>query len=510
MPDRCDVAIIGAGFAGSILARLLARAGQRVVLIERGRHPRFALGESSTPLAALSLERLASAHGLADLHALAAWGRARRELPELRLGLKRGFTFFSHQPGRTLGGSEEERLLVAASPRDEIADVHWLRSDVDAHLASAARAAGAELRERCAVTAVEPGGDGTLLRLQRGDRRESLAARFVVDASGPGEIPGLPGRLDRPSRARTHLLFAHVAGLAPLAEVAPAALSPAGPYPDERAAIHHLLPDGWLYVLPFDHGVASIGLERHGVASGAERRDPAGALRAALAPYPTLARQLAASTVVHGVGFAPRVQHRRRVAAGPGWLALPHAHAFTSPLFSTGLALSLRGVERAAALLAGGAPHPAAVGRYARRAVREARFLDRLQAGALRATASLDRFAPWALLYFAAASWSESRERLCAPPDGGWAEAPFLSAGDPVFGSALTRLEAPEPEPETAGTVRDALLAALALRDVAGLGRRGRHGHYPVDFEALVDAAPLLGLSAEEVRRNTARLRGGG
>ena len=54
-----DVAIVGSGFAGSLLARLLARRGLAVALVERGQHPRFALGESSTPLAALALERLA-------------------------------------------------------------------------------------------------------------------------------------------------------------------------------------------------------------------------------------------------------------------------------------------------------------------------------------------------------------------------------------------------------------------------------------------------------------------
>ena len=39
-PERCDVAVIGAGPAGSVLARELARRGRRVVLIERSTFPR--------------------------------------------------------------------------------------------------------------------------------------------------------------------------------------------------------------------------------------------------------------------------------------------------------------------------------------------------------------------------------------------------------------------------------------------------------------------------------------
>src|SRR6185503_14194201 len=59
-----DVAIVGSGFAGSLTALALTRRGKRVVFVERGRHPRFAIGESSTPLANLLLEELADAYDL--------------------------------------------------------------------------------------------------------------------------------------------------------------------------------------------------------------------------------------------------------------------------------------------------------------------------------------------------------------------------------------------------------------------------------------------------------------
>ena len=97
---KATVAIVGSGFSGAILARILVRQGHRVFLIERSKHPRFALGESSTPLAALSLERLAAHWSLDDLDALAAYGRWQKRLPELRHGLKRGFTFYGHATDR--------------------------------------------------------------------------------------------------------------------------------------------------------------------------------------------------------------------------------------------------------------------------------------------------------------------------------------------------------------------------------------------------------------------------
>src|SRR6266550_220451 len=128
--QSCEVAIVGSGFAGSLLARVLEVLGYDVVLLERGTHPRFAIGESSTPLANLSLERLARRYNLPDCHHLAAHGRWLEQYPEVRRGLKRGFTFYRHHPGSVPDAERlvRERLLVAANPNAFVSDTHWLRS----------------------------------------------------------------------------------------------------------------------------------------------------------------------------------------------------------------------------------------------------------------------------------------------------------------------------------------------------------------------------------------------
>src|SRR3978361_1791177 len=99
MTPSFDIAIIGSGFAGSLMAMVARRLGRSVILLERHRHPRFAIGESSTPLANLLLEQLATQYNLPRLLPLTKWGTWQQTYPHIACGLKRGFTFYHHTAG---------------------------------------------------------------------------------------------------------------------------------------------------------------------------------------------------------------------------------------------------------------------------------------------------------------------------------------------------------------------------------------------------------------------------
>jgi len=141
-----DMAVAGSGLAGTLIAMIAKRLGHSVILLEKGKHPRFTIGESSTPLANLLLEDLTDRYDLPAVKPLAKWGSWQKAYPEIGCGLKRGFTFYHHCLGIADAPNPERlnQLLVAASPHDGIADTHWYRADFDAPLVKQAQALGIE------------------------------------------------------------------------------------------------------------------------------------------------------------------------------------------------------------------------------------------------------------------------------------------------------------------------------------------------------------------------------
>ncbi|MEO8564394.1 MAG: FAD-dependent oxidoreductase [bacterium] len=527
MTQTCEVVIVGSGFAGSLLARVLAVLGYDVVLLERGTHPRFAIGESTTPLANLSLERLGARYGLADCHQMSTYGRWLEHLPHLRRGLKRGFTYYRHHPHEPFAehGLESERLLVAASPEDALSDTHWLRADVDHHLVRQAVDAGVDYRDRTEVTALELSSGAARLSGTRNGEPFQLGARFVVDASGPGGFLerelGIPSALDR-TRTRAGIVFSHFEGVRLMRDLVPT--MPDGPYPDDWAAVHHLIDEGWMYSLRYDDGLTSAGfmLTPRGKSTlSASYAEPAALWSELLDRYPTIRRAFADAMPVMPIAARPHVQHRLARAAGDRWAMLPHTFAFVDPLFSTGIAWGLRAVERLALAFeeaAGAARVPDArtLARYDAALSAEADQIDLVVAGAYEAIAHFDLFAAQAMLYFATVSFAEVMQRLSPSDDVAWKG--FLGVGDEVLGplprESHRRLMEITRGQGDAGSVAQRrefaewIAAALASRNVAGLADPARHNLYPVDLDVLVERHALLGMTRAQVVDALPMLRG--
>ena len=524
--ERYDVAIVGSGFSGSIMARVLAVLGYDVVLLERGTHPRFAIGESTTPLANLSLERLGARYGLTDCYRMAAHGRWLEHHSDIRCGLKRGFTFYRHHPGKALSdrGSDAERLLVAASPNDLVSDTHWLRADVDHHFVRQAVDAGVNYRDRTELTAARFEPDRVRLSGTREGEPLELDAAFVINASGPGGFLarqlGIPSGLEQ-TQTRSGLVFSHFTGVGSVPGVVPGL--PQGPYPNDWAAVHHLIDEGWMYSLQFDHGVTSAGfaLTPQGIVRLGTTNDPAQLWAALLERYPTIGAVFANADPVMPIKFVPSIQHRLTRAAGERWAMLPHAYAFVDPLFSTGIAWSLRAIERLAHAFEGHAsgrsvPNAVELDRYASMVTLEADQIDHMVAAAYEAMAHFDLFAAHAMLYFATVSFAEVKQRLAPSDNVAWSG--FLGVGDAVLEPLpreslwrlreITRREGEVGSEEERRRYVEWATAAIALRNVAGLADPERGNLYPVDLDVLIERHSLLGMSRDQLVDALPALRG--
>jgi flavin-dependent dehydrogenase len=173
-----DVAVIGGGPAGSVLAARLAQLGLRVCLIERVRFPRRHVGESLTPGV---LPMLASV-GAATAVAAAGFSRV-------------------HKVSTNWDGTE----TVRHDPRGQGLLVD--RGAFDAALLAHAVAAGvrvlqpAQLRERVRT----PGG--FRLVVDAAGEQLEIDARFLADAAGRSAA-ALPARR-RPTGPRTIALFGY-------------------------------------------------------------------------------------------------------------------------------------------------------------------------------------------------------------------------------------------------------------------------------------------------------------
>ena len=523
-----DIAIVGSGFSGSLLAMIARRLGRTVVLLERGRHPRFAIGESSTPLASLLLEEIARRYDLMRLLPLGKYGSWRRAYPDVGCGLKRGFSFFRHEVGTPFAAdpAHGNQLLVAASPHDEIGDVHWYRPDFDHFLVHEAVSLGAEYFDETEITSFASNADGahlTGVRRTSADgshaaatdaahasgERLNVRARLVVDATGPrgflhrhcklGErtLPGLPP---------TQTLFTHFTGVRRFADVAPAAFDGPPPYAPDDAAVHHVFDGGWIWVLRFDNGITSAGIAAtEPLAHELRLNEGAPAWARLMARFPSVGEQFKDATPTREFTWWPRLSFFSDTIAGDGWVALPSAAGIVDPLLSTGFPLTLLGVQRVAAAIADAWDSPQLAERlqaYAERTADELETTSQLVGALYDAFADWERFTSVSFLYFAAASFAESARRLGNTALAGEA---FLLGGHHAFAPALRRcLElAAELRVDRSPSRRAALLNAInrAIEpvNVTGLANPSRRNWYPAEAADMLAGAAKLGASSSDV-----------
>jgi FADH2 O2-dependent halogenase len=500
-----DIAVVGSGFAGSVMAMIARKLGHSVVLLEKGKHPRFAIGESSTPLSNLLLETISERYELPLLKPLSKWGAWQRTYPDIACGLKRGFSFFHHEVGfpfRTLDA--DRQLHVAASPNDLVADTHWYRSEFDQLLVQQAQSVGVDYFDEVDIHGAGSVDGCWRLETKQAAEGRTFHVRFLIDATGPRgflhKVLGL-SETPLPDFPLTSALYSHFSGVGELAT--PHSLhSMEPPYPVDAAAVHHVFDGGWIWVLQFNNGITSAGVAAtHKAAERLSLERKGDAWKELLDSLPLVKNQFANAQVERPFTFARQLSFRSSAIAGSNWALLPSAAGFVDPLLSTGFPLTLLGMSRLGEILDQhwGSPRmETSLQEYARQTDDELLATARLISALY---SNMDDFATFrclSLLYFAAASYSEVARRLDKPE----LASSFLLQDHPVFGPESRRLltlaRGPMSVTEKSRLTED-VYELIRDFDVAGLGKRPANHSYPVDAADLFAAAAKLGSNTQEI-----------
>jgi geranylgeranyl reductase family protein len=330
-----EVLVAGGGPAGSATAALLARRGHRVLLVDRAVFPRAKpCGDYLNPGCDAVLERLGMSGAVAE---------AAERVRGMRLVTADGTAVPMPFPRRTGWALARRRLDQAL-------------------LAQAVRA-GAEVRDGCRITALEPAGRAVRVAIEHGGHIEHRTARLVIGADGLRSTVARAAGLGVPVRYGRFTVGAYLAGLG----------GAAGGDAASGWGEMHLRPDGYCGVAHLADGVANVTLAVARETVRVWRADLEAGYRTWLRGCPGLRDRLArAERVSPLVAVGPLGFYRRRPGRGRV-LLVGDAAAHVDPMTGQGVYLALRGAELCAAAAAAALERDgvSALGGYARARTRE-------------------------------------------------------------------------------------------------------------------------------------------
>lgn len=319
--ESCDVAIIGAGPAGSIASAILAKKGWDVRVLERQHFPRFSIGESLLPQCIEFIQE-------ADLF----------DAVEAR-----GFQF-KDGAAFTRSGAYTHIYFPEKSSEGWGTAYQVKRDEFDKILIDGAAEKGAKVTYGDTVTAFVSDDDGARLTVQNeaGEER-AVAAKFVLDASGFGRV--LPRLLDL--EAPTGLVkrrstFKHVKD------------NITDPKFDRDKILITVHPEDekiWFWLIPLADGVSSIGVvgadeTMAAVGNNPDERlammiDQSGWMKDILKDAESL------RPAAEIVGYSANVKS----LVGKNYALLGNAAEFLDPVFSSGVTIAMKSASLAAGVL---------------------------------------------------------------------------------------------------------------------------------------------------------------
>lgn len=305
-----DAVIVGGGPGGSTAATYLARAGKRVLVLEKEHFPRFHIGESLLPYN----QRIFKEMGV---------------LPELEAaGFAKKFGAQFH-----LGNASKALKLVFSNgcyTREAMA-FQVERAKFDQILLQHARKSGAEVREGWTVTRFSRETDGVAVTARdEAGNTETFTGAFLIDASGRANLTGNQEdlRVGHP-RLKKLALFGHFEGVG----------LDSGPTATDIIIVR--LPDKWFWLIPLSSTRTSVGCVMDQADFSKAGLTPAEMFRSCWQSSTELRSRLGTATALMPIQTTGDFSYHNRRLVGPRLLRVGDAAGFMDPIFSAGVYLAM-------------------------------------------------------------------------------------------------------------------------------------------------------------------------
>lgn len=303
-----DIVIIGAGPSGSVAAGYLNKNNAAIIVLEKQKFPRFAIGESLIPRCMDNLDEA----GFLDI--------LKEQGFQKKYGARfiRNFEIANFDFSKKFGNGWDWTWQVP-------------RADFDKVLTDSLTSRGVDIQFETEVISVSRANDlWTIITENKNGEKAEITCKYIIDSSGNGRVLAGHLNLDAPPKIHDHSsIFTHIKETS----------RPAG-IEGEQISFEILNTNTWFWYIPFSNGISSLGFVGPNAWFEDFGKDTEQAFRSMLKetayyrgrfePYPSIFEPVKIHNIAKNV----------KNIFGNGYALTGNSAEFLDPVFSSGVAFA--------------------------------------------------------------------------------------------------------------------------------------------------------------------------